>query len=92
MRDPDVVQPPMTSFACKRPSALGERKRAAIAGESGNSMNVNIAGMYLLYATLFCRRADMVSFETFVSHAGQHNFGQPVVVEVDLTDRCSMFP
>lgn len=55
--------PPVTSFAKE---VSQPRSRAAVAGMAGNSMNVHVAGIFLIYCTLFVQPAYLLSFEEFL--------------------------
>lgn len=48
---------PCCSFAVERPPHMPPRKRSAIIGQAGNSMNCNIAGIMLLFCFLEVPRA-----------------------------------
>ena len=45
------------SFAIARQKSQ-PRRRSAVAGQAGNSMNLNVVGVMLLYALMWVRRAD----------------------------------
>jgi hypothetical protein len=53
---------PCCSFALDRSHSLN-----ATTGQAGNSMNIHIAGVMLMYGIMFCTRSDDIPLEDMVS-------------------------